>query len=272
MSSRRSGQPVGLLKVVGLALVLGSLLLMVLFTAATLREIRLIEAAFGGAVTGAGRAELVPQIFIVNALGLAGVAVGALLLRTSRRRQPAGQVQVQTPAQGGVRVRPIRAEEHPAASDIVLKAYEALMGDELRDSYARVLADVPDRAAKAEVLVAVDDADQLLGCVTYVPGPGHYAEFSDDDAAGIRMLAVSPSAQGRGVGTALVRACLERAAADGRARVVLHSTPHMAAAQRLYEREGFRRAPERDWEPEPGVELLGFEQPVPGVGSESTDG
>jgi hypothetical protein len=32
----------------------------------------------------------------------------------------------------------------------------------------------------------------------------------------------------------------------------------MAAAHRLYARLGFVRVPERDWEPVPGVQLLGF--------------
>jgi hypothetical protein len=32
----------------------------------------------------------------------------------------------------------------------------------------------------------------------------------------------------------------------------------MRVAHRVYERLGFRRAPERDWSPVPGIELLAF--------------
>ena len=32
----------------------------------------------------------------------------------------------------------------------------------------------------------------------------------------------------------------------------------MRAAHRLYERTGFRRLPERDWSPRPGVQLLAY--------------
>jgi ribosomal protein S18 acetylase RimI-like enzyme len=74
------------------------------------------------------------------------------------------------------------------------------------------------------------------------------------------MLAVDPAGgQGRGMGRALVRACIDRARAEGRSRIVLLTRPRMVAAHRLYEAMGFRRVPERDWEPEQGIELLGFE-------------
>lgn len=75
---------------------------------------------------------------------------------------------------------------------------------------------------------------------------GRYAEFQDPAAAGIRMLAVAPTARGMGVGTALVRECLARARSEGRRRVILHTTRWMHAAHRLYEGLGFRRRTELD--------------------------
>ena len=72
------------------------------------------------------------------------------------------------------------------------------------------------------------------------------------------MLAVRPSARGRGVGEALTRACIDRARADGRARIVLFTLPAMTTAHRLYERLGFERSPERDWEFAPGRRLLSY--------------
>ena len=40
--------------------------------------------------------------------------------------------------------------------------------------------------------------------------------------------------------------------------MVLSTDPGMRAAHRLYERFGFTRAPERDWSPVPGVDLIAF--------------
>ena len=39
-------------------------------------------------------------------------------------------------------------------------------------------------------------------------------------------------------------------------RVVLSTDRRMTTAQRLYERLGFTRLPERDWSPRPGIDLL----------------
>ena len=155
-------------------------------------------------------------------------------------------------------IRAIEPGEYEAVAELTVSTYADVLGEILSDDYRRVLADVVSRAREAVVLVAVDDRGGLLGSVTYVPGLGRYAEFESPDEAGIRMLVVDPAAQGRGVGTAMMRACIERARAAGKARISLHTTPSMATAQRLYERLGFRRAPERDRVPEPGVSLLGY--------------
>ena len=72
------------------------------------------------------------------------------------------------------------------------------------------------------------------------------------------MLAVSPAAQGRGIGTALLRHVLDDSRAAGRTAVVCSSHPAMRAAHTVYVRLGFERLPERDWSPVPGVDLLAF--------------
>lgn len=157
-------------------------------------------------------------------------------------------------------VRPVRPEEYRALGELTVAAYRALADPALDADYVAELRDVARRAAEVPVLVAVDGRGRVLGGVTYVPGPGTaYSESEAADEAGIRMLAVDPSLQGRGVGRLLVEACLERARAAGRRRLVLLTRPSMAAAHHLYRRLGFRRAPARDWEFAPGLWLLGYE-------------
>ena len=155
-------------------------------------------------------------------------------------------------------IRPIRPEECEALGLLTVAAYAAVSESALSDGYAAELADVGPRSEKAIVLVAVEGA-VVLGGVTYVPDAANaYAEDLGADEAGVRMLAVAPEAQGGGVGRALLEACLAMARAEGRQAVALHSTTLMTVAHRLYEDVGFVRAPERDWSPGSGVELLGF--------------
>ena len=59
----------------------------------------------------------------------------------------------------------------------------------------------------------------------------------------MRPLAVSPAAQGLGLGRRLVEACLAYARDHGARRVVLLSSTKLKAALRLYEGLGFRRSP-----------------------------
>lgn len=163
---------------------------------------------------------------------------------------------------GEVAVRPIEPHEYEVVAQLIVAVYADELGETLSEDYRVHLADVGRRAEGAVVLVAVDGAHPdagVLGSITYVPGPeSDYAEFDGTDEAGIRMLVVAPAAQRRGIGAQLVRACIERAERAGKRRISLHTTPAMEGAQRLYEGLGFERAKERDWLPEPGVELLGY--------------
>ena len=125
------------------------------------------------------------------------------------------------------------------------------------EEYQRELRDVAGRAARAQLLLA-RHGDAILGSVALVLD-GDFREISDsDDEAAFRMLVVDRAARGRGVGELLVRACLDRARAAGKRRMVLSTDPSMHAAHRLYERLGFTRLPERDWSPLPGVNLMAY--------------
>jgi ribosomal protein S18 acetylase RimI-like enzyme len=124
------------------------------------------------------------------------------------------------------------------------------------ERYTPELADVAGRAGRADLLVVRDEDGRVVASVALVLD-GDFGEVTEsDDEAAFRMLAVDPAVRGRGVGELLVRACLERARAAGKRRMVLSTDPRMTAAHRLYERLGFTRLPERDWSPMPGVDLL----------------
>jgi hypothetical protein len=88
----------------------------------------------------------------------------------------------------------------------------------------------------------------------------------------VRLLAVAPAARGRGVGAALMDECVRRACQSGAAVLTLHTTDIMQAAVRLYERLGFRRAPELDIQPAPGVTIKGYRLGLEGATSCEVNG
>jgi len=155
-----------------------------------------------------------------------------------------------------IAIRSVRLAEYAVAGDLVVEAYRTL-GDEGDEFYEQQLRDIGGRVEESDVLVAESEG-RVVGCVTFVDGLKPLSEVEDPDAATIRMLGVATEARGRGIGEALIRACIDRARASGRRRVRLDTRTSMAGAQRLYERLGFRRAPDHDWSPAPGILLLGY--------------
>ena len=157
-------------------------------------------------------------------------------------------------------IRRIRPSEHAVAGEVCVAAYEAFLTD-AEDFYRERLADVARRDAEAEVWVAVD-REEVLGCVTHCPPGSAWREIAHDDEGEFRMLAVAPSAQGRGVGAGLAQHCEDRARGQGAGSMVLSSLPEMRAAHAVYARLGYARLPERDWDPVPGVHLIAFGKPL----------
>jgi ribosomal protein S18 acetylase RimI-like enzyme len=146
-------------------------------------------------------------------------------------------------------IRPARPEEYEALGKLLVAAFHSLP-QPMPEGYEEELRDVADRAGAACQLVAATPAGELLGTVTYVPGPeSRYSQELEAGEAGIRMLGVDPARHGQGIGRALTEACIERARAGGRLRVRLYTGTWMLAAQHVYERLGFHRVPERDYPP-----------------------
>jgi ribosomal protein S18 acetylase RimI-like enzyme len=94
--------------------------------------------------------------------------------------------------------------------------------------------------------------------VLYCPPDSIYVEIAAPHEAEFRMLAVLAAARGKGVGGALVRACIDRARDAGLTALRLSTQRNMRAAHRIYERIGFERTPDRDWSPVPGVDLITY--------------
>src|SRR5690606_26900041 len=125
---------------------------------------------------------------------------------------------------------------------------------------------VAEQAETAELLVAVDGDDNVLGTVVVAEPPSPAAEVARPGEIEFRMLATDPAARGRGVREPLVNAVIEQGSARSLRRVVLGVVEHNRRAIGRYGRRGFRRLPEGAWDPLPGVHWIGFGLDV-GVGA-----
>ncbi|WPB74264.1 GNAT family N-acetyltransferase [Archangium violaceum] len=145
----------------------------------------------------------------------------------------------------GLEVRTVRPEDYAEVGELLVNVY-------VGEGFSPVertpgLRNAEPLATEGQLLVAREVQAGLLGTVVLFRGGTHHAEVAREQEAEIRLLAVAPVARGRGVGEALVAECIRRARHLGCQRLVLSTQPTMASAQRLYERLGFVRVPERDW-------------------------
>jgi ribosomal protein S18 acetylase RimI-like enzyme len=155
-----------------------------------------------------------------------------------------------------VTVRDAEPAEFDAIGELRVGAYAA--GSFLADAsnYGPTLRTLAIDGT-GQILAAEADG-QLLGTVTLQLPPHAGQVVRGPDEAEVRALAVSPDAQGRGVGRALLRTVIERARKMGVRHLVLSTQSGMDAARYLYSSVGFVRLPDRDWSPAPGFTLLAY--------------
>jgi GNAT superfamily N-acetyltransferase len=152
-------------------------------------------------------------------------------------------------------VRDMRPEELDAVGDLTVAAYEGLV----TDGYREVLRDVPLRAAEAAVLVGELDGT-IAGTVTLVPPTAaeRWRNSDEPDAGTIRMMGVAPEFRGRGVGSALVAACIDRSRSVGWGQLALVTTADMRSALPIYLAAGFVRDESLDKIVNDDMLLLGY--------------
>lgn len=156
-------------------------------------------------------------------------------------------------------IRQVRPDEYEEAGRVTRLAYREFGAEDWGD-YSDRLADVEARAGRTLVLVAVEDG-RILGTTTLeldqrVEG-GRQRDPLRPNEAHIRMLGVDPSERGRGVGRALVEACLAEARERGKDIVTLHTTEGMTVARGMYEALGFRHTEDQVY-PD-GFKLIGYQ-------------
>jgi GNAT superfamily N-acetyltransferase len=136
-------------------------------------------------------------------------------------------------------------------SRLLLEAFEPYRDEYTVGGFADTTASeevVRERFETAKIWIAFD-GEEAVGTVTALPEP---------DRIYIRSMAVTPKAQGRGVGQALLEALETDARTRGFKKLYLYTTFVLPGAQPLYEKNGFvvtRETAPEEWHDMGGVEM-----------------
>jgi len=160
-----------------------------------------------------------------------------------------------------VLVRAAGKDEFEAVGNLCVLAYSAAGQLEPGSPYEATLRDAEHRATDGIVLVAERDG-RIVGTTTICPFGTSHAEVGASDEVEFRFLAVLPTEWRTGVADALVAACEDHARQVGAHSLAICVRDINTEARIMYERRGFRRCPDRDWTPRPGVVLLALTRPV----------
>lgn len=161
-----------------------------------------------------------------------------------------------------LQIRNAREDDRDAIRNVTLAAYEEYapaIPEPFWLAYRRHLLATLDTEGSEDRIVAERGGVVVGSVLLYPPAAGAYGPAGENGPwPEVRLLAVLPEARGHGVGSALMRECVRRAREMGAPALGLHTTDMMRAAIRMYERMGFARAPETDFEPGGGIVVKGF--------------
>jgi ribosomal protein S18 acetylase RimI-like enzyme len=179
-----------------------------------------------------------------------------------------------------ITVRNAVEDERPVIEDLVIAAYEQFTSDLSEPVWRFYKANIErtmEAAGVDQILVAISAGStggDKLTSEGFPPPRGEGSKSSSLAGGGIaisssilgsvllyknaedylpewwsvRLLAVSPAARGQGVGRLLMEECVRRSREGGGKVLGLHTTDMMAVARGMYERMGFKRVPELDFQ------------------------
>jgi GNAT superfamily N-acetyltransferase len=163
---------------------------------------------------------------------------------------PVSDTAVAARPQPGPLVRDAVPADYPAIREVVIAAYRQYADLLALDVFSPYLADVLDleKHARHGRLFVVEADGWVCGFGAFYPdatvqGLGWPAGWASG-----RALAVHPAARGHGVARTLLATCERLAREAGAPVFAFHTASFMSKAIALYERLGYRRAPEFDFD------------------------
>ncbi|MDN5212605.1 GNAT family N-acetyltransferase [Fulvivirgaceae bacterium BMA12] len=153
-------------------------------------------------------------------------------------------------------VRDAHPSEFGEIGALMVKVYSQLNGfpkQNEQPNYYKMLTNIGSLTENpgTKLLVAVSSDGKIGGGVVYFGDMKYYGSggtaTEERNASGFRLLAVDPSARGKGIGKLLTEACIQKAKEENQYQIVIHSTKAMQVAWKMYENMGFKRSEDLDF-------------------------
>lgn len=130
-------------------------------------------------------------------------------------------------------------EEYTAIASLLIQAF--IEEGHTDRSNAAMLTAPTELQKRGEIFLARSNAPSggILGMVILVRPSSPARQVAEPREAEVHLLAVDPSARGRGIAARLMEICEERASAQGYRYMALSTQPEMTSAHKVYERMGY---------------------------------
>jgi len=161
-----------------------------------------------------------------------------------------------------IEIRRARESEWPAVADITKTAndeYASSADPKFWSAYEKSTRETIMTDEGAQRVVSVVDG-QIVASVIYCPP--YEKELAGKVVRNphpeMRLLSVLPAHRNKGIGGKLIDFCEKMARRDGDSVITLHTTDLMAVAKAMYERRGYERYSDIDFQPAPGFTVWGY--------------
>jgi len=167
-------------------------------------------------------------------------------------------------------IRDAMSSEFSLVGQLMVEVYAGLKGfpkPTEQPAYYKMLSAVGELTLKPDTAlrVAVLNDGTIAGAVVYFGDMQYYGSggtaTQEKNSAGFRLLAVNPEFRGGGIGKLLTLDCIQRAKAQRRVQMIIHTTMAMRTAWAMYEKLGFQRSVDLDFM-QGELAVFGFRLPL----------
>ncbi|WP_121907405.1 GNAT family N-acetyltransferase [Ulvibacter antarcticus] len=133
-------------------------------------------------------------------------------------------------------IRPIQKKDNPHVATVIRSVLVDMGVPKVGTAYADTALDRMFETYQKErtVFFVVEDDGKIIGGAGLAPLDNYEGNVCE-----LQKMYFLPETRGRGIGSAMIKKCLDKAKEFKFEKCYLETMPYMTAAQKLYERSGF---------------------------------